>query len=900
MLDDMNRDDAEPFMMRRNDMLEFHRKTLYVAQESQVEILTDLAVRDQQTAKAPQFVRCYPETPIRSAEADARNARVLDALLHNVIHPLIDAEKGNEKISNKYLEQLRDEHFQSWILSDQNIKATKETFTAFLREEIQDADKHFLLYGITREYLPKKELLLVTLEHFIQNNTAPGSFPSERQMRIAEDGFKEVNRTDINCIEAMNRYYCACFRDYRGNIKAIRQNHETDMVKSFGQDPKGAMVLIFNLRDEKPLTAEEAKAVFETFSEGKLRTDNDQDVINAYTKMLDEWRRKELASGDEESREKLVKWIASMAEAAPFEVDTSDSIKEIFESAKNGKRMSRTSVEDVFSRLLSHAASGDEIVKPAFTAMIREQFEKAMSDRENGDDGIIEWIGGMINVSRKTVAFDTTDILKRTFEAAKTGERMDPAAAGMAFDTMKENADNLNTTVRRAYADMLAYRRSEAKEQKDIESFDWLCDMEDKSPWKDEEWLCDQHAENLQFLCGISKQEETEIDKTSLSILRGWFEEGTITARGTEVMQDFCNFWLQHDVAVPADMFNAYFTKIEDRNDALRDYLVAQAKKQLMEAMDSKRVPYNQMIRQASETMEKTEEKLDDLYDAETGAKARAFLDEYFEKNPEISPLIQELNEIPQGNRFYTDWQERLSKHINSQQIALFNSQPTLEKLIDLKEDILKYNNKTDPALESAYKLIEQYEDSFTKLKNMDERDAITNIGTTVSEFNRLLEGASDVRRKLCTALANRHPSKEEMHRISFRHALCSEIIQAELTETPKAVSSDGREEKGCPDWNRVIENLFTKQELDLAIKKPFAPSNLSVLQRLLALTENVRIMKEYGLKSAWADELIRVIHGNSALHAYQSALAKNRKMCEKYQLQFDTDGLFIDMNTSL
>ena len=899
MLEDMNRENAEPFMVRRNDMLEFHRKTLYAAQDSQVDILTELAVRDQQTAKAPQFVRCYPEVQLRNPEADARNAKVLDALLHKVIHPLIDAEKGNEKIGNKYLEQLRDEHFKDWILSGQNSRETSETFMAFLREEIQDTEKHFLLYGITREYLPKKELLQVTLEHFIQNNTSPAAFPSERQMRIAEDGFREVNRTDEKCIDAMNRYYSACFRDYRVNIRAIRQGHETDMVKAFGQDPRGAMVLIFNNQTEKQLTAEEAKAVFETFSEDRQRAENDQEVIAAYNRMLVEWRRKELASGNEEDRDRLVRWIAGMAEAAPFEVDTSDSIKEIFDSAKNGGRMSRSAVEDVFNRLLSHAVSGDEIVKPAFTAMIREQFDKAMAD---GDNGIIEWIGGMISVSRKTVAFDTTDILKKTFDAAKAGKRMDPTDAGLAFNTMKENADGLTTTVQRAYTDMLAVRRTEAKEKKDIESFDWLCDMVARAPWKDtdHEWLSDQHTENLQFLCAVSEQENAEIDRTSISVIREWMEKGTVTSRGEEVLESFCDYWLQHNVTVPADTFSPYFTRIEDKNSALKDYLVAQGKKQLMEAMDSRRVGYSQMISQASEQLEKTGVKLDDICDDEVMDKSRAFLNEYFERNPEISPLIEELNAIPQGNKFYADWQEKLSEHINHQQVALFNSQPTLEKLINLKEDILKYSNKTDPALDSAYRLIDRYDRSFEDLQEMDERDAVTNIGNTAREFNRLLEGASDVRKKLCSVLANRHPAWEDMQKISFRHMLCAIIMQAELTDNPKTVTYEGREEKGCPDWNRVLGELFTKQELDQAVKKPYAPSNMPVLQRMLSVIENIRIMKEYGLKDAWAEEFVRVIHGDSSFHAYQSALAKNRKMCEKYQLDFDADGLRIDMNASM
>ena len=904
MLENMDSDGAEPFMVRRNDMLEFHRRTLYVAPESQLDDLIRLAVRDQQTAKVPQFVRCYPEIPVRSQEADARNARVLDALLKEVIRPLIDAEKGNEKITNKYLNLLRgsdeDRNFKNWILSDQYGKATKETFEAFLREEIRDADKHFLLYGISREYLPRKELLQVTLDHFTRNNTTLNAFPSERQMEVAKDGFREVSRSDVDCIGAMNRYYFACFREYRSNIRAIRDHQGTDMVRSFSQDARGAMVLIFNAREEEPLSVEEAKAVFDTFGEGKMHSDKDQDVINAFTGMLDDWRKKQLASGDEEARDDLVRWIAGMAEAAPFEVDTSNSIKEIFESAKSGGRMSLSAVEGVFNRLLSHAASGDRIVKPAFTAMVREQFEKAMTDGsgENGD--IIDWIGGMINISRKSIPLDTTDILKRTFEAGKTGERMDPVSAGTAFSTMMDNAEGLNTTVRRAFSDMLAARRQEAKEKKDIGTFDWLCSMEGKAPWKDKEWLCDQHGEDIQYLCGISMQEEIRVDKTTLSIIRNWLEEGTLSGRGTDVLQEFCNYWLTKGDAGPADTFISFFSSIDERNNALRDSIAAQAKKQLLEALESRRIPYSQMVVNAKESVEKVGKKLDELYDDEVAPKCEDYLKDYFEANTEIAPLIRELNEIPQGNRFYVEWQNRLSDQISHQQVALFNSQPTLEKLISLREDILKYGSRTDPALESAYQLIDRYSRDFAELQEMDEHTAVTSMGSTLGEYSRLLERSTDIRKKLCSVLANRHPDREEMQKLSFRHMLCSEIMQAELTETSRTAGGEGKGERSGPDWNRVLNSLFTKQEMEMAVKKPYAQANLPVLQRLLSLLENVRMMKEYGLKSSWVDDLVRTIHGDSTFHAYQSALAKNRKMSGRYQLEFDTDGLVIDMGSEI
>ena len=86
---------------------------------------------------------------------------------------------------------------------------------AFLREEIQDAGKHFLLYGITKEYLPPDELLKNSFHHLTENNTKINTFPSERQIRVVQNDFNRLGRSNPECIDAMNRYYLACFREYR-------------------------------------------------------------------------------------------------------------------------------------------------------------------------------------------------------------------------------------------------------------------------------------------------------------------------------------------------------------------------------------------------------------------------------------------------------------------------------------------------------------------------------------------------------------------------------------------------------------------------------------------------------------------------------------------------------------
>ena len=134
---------------------------------------------------------------------------------------------------------------------------------------------------------------------------------------------------------------------------------------------------------------------------------------------------------------------------------------------------------------------------------------------------------------------------------------------------------------------------------------------------------------------------------------------------------------------------------------------------------------------------------------------------------------------------------------------------------------------------------------------------------------------------------------------MDFRHNLSLEIMQATLTDSSHEVQGkEGQKEGGCPDWKKVLDNLVPQAELDEAIRKPYAANNLGVLQRLLSTVENARIMAAYGMNDAWVADLVRTIHGHTNLHKYQSALARNKKMSNKYNLQFGTDGLQFDVET--
>lgn len=710
MLEDMKTANAEPFLLRRNEMVDFHRKTLYTATDTQTDLMIELAVLDAAASKGPQFVRCYPATPIRNEQADERNGKLLAALLPGVMRKRIDEEKKKENVEDKYLDQLRSEEFaDNWACLNHCVH-TKQAIADFLREEIQDAQKHYLLYKISLKYIPENELLQVTLKHFTENNTAQNTRPEERPVKIAVHGAKEYisnpSSIDPECVSAMNRYYQACFREYRANIGSI----SGAIIEKLGGDTTEAMTLIFDeYAQGKALTPEEAKAVFDTFG-GKNHTFARTDVVSsAYTAMLSAQRDKELentsgsrnslirwlgamieaapfeidTTGDmvaifnkaatserlsveetenifstldpdrkyaqseavssayrgmltaqrektlkeapedrsrligwlgsmikaatfeidtsedmvalfksaaegerltseeaencftsldpnnkysqadavsaayasmisvhqrkmlednsqdrEAARENLVRWVANMVEKAPFPVDTSDCIRDVFENARTGERMSRTSAQEIFSRLMKHARSREEKVKPAFQNMIREQMDAALKEQKID---VLEWVGGMISAADNVIDIDTTDILKKVFDFAREGERMKPADAGTAFATMAAKADGLNSTVQRSYTEMLSARRKEAVQNADPDGFSWLGDMADRSPWsRDKDWIPEQHTENVAALCEISQNTGKPIDTNALNTAQSWLEQGTLTPRGIAQLQRYC------------------------------------------------------------------------------------------------------------------------------------------------------------------------------------------------------------------------------------------------------------------------------------------------------------------------------------------------------------------------
>ena len=164
MLEDIRKADAKPFLLRRTEMVDFHKRFLYSAPAGQLDALISLAMWDAAVAQAPQFVRCYPDTSIRNDAADERNARLLGTLLDNVMDARIQRMVENGETADKYLSQLKNTAFaENWALDDHCVK-TKQAVQDFLKTQLRNPRKYQIVYPIAVKYFTQKELEAIQQE----------------------------------------------------------------------------------------------------------------------------------------------------------------------------------------------------------------------------------------------------------------------------------------------------------------------------------------------------------------------------------------------------------------------------------------------------------------------------------------------------------------------------------------------------------------------------------------------------------------------------------------------------------------------------------------------------------------------------------------------------------------
>ena len=573
--------------------------------------------------------------------------------------------------------------------------------------------------------------------------------------------------------------------------------------------------------------------------------------------------------------------------------DTSDTLRIIFGDGASGQRMTAEEAEAAF-RTFGGEGNRYAKVKPEFSAMIRDQLKAALAGK---DETVVEWIGDMISVTDQIFDLDTTDYLKNIFDAGAEGERMRPSDAAHAFRTMAKKAGSLDTTVQRSFSAMLSARRKEALEKADPEGFDWLCDMADNSPWRNrKEWIEEQHTENALMLCGISEKTGEPVSTQSLTALKGWLQEKSLQQRGASRLQKYCEDELKNDRTAAAEALSPCFGRIDEGCPLLRGKIFDGALEKYREGLRKPGVSFAALVTECREDTEKAGRKLDELYNG-AQEETEDYLQRHFAET-ELNQLVREQEQIPENTVFARLWQERVNGQFQGEQTEMFNRQPNLERLLGLRQEMQQRNYGMNPELKAAYDLIDRYPQMLAELGEKTEYEAVTGMEGTLRSINDLLNQAGDVRKKLCSTLRGAHEDEEKRVREkSFRHALCAAMMRATLTGEERRLSGERRRGKGCPDWTQVLETLFgNRQEMDSAIRKPYAEANLGVLQKLRATVENVRIMAAYGLDESWAEDLVRTIHNDPSLHRYESALARNRKMSARYQLSFHEDGLMFNL----
>ena len=474
MLGDMQEAEAQPFLTKRTELLEFHQRIVTRVPEDQLDAMIRLAVLDQQCAKNPQFVRCYPDLPLKGEEADARNARELKALLEQVVKPLIERERGKEKPENKYLLYLKEEAFaNNWC---KRYPATCQVMQEFWREEIQDPVLHILLYGITTAYLPRNELGCVTLRLFAAQYSKPGTLPDEgsRTYRVLLDSCKEgAGQPDSDVCAAMNEYYVTCFEYFNTALPQIRES----IVDKLGGSTVQAMVEIFRQQaaEHRRMTAEEAKAVFGTLAGDHAQYAKNDAVKATYAMLL-----KDQCTAFLQKCESPVEWLRAMLQAAPFTLDMTDSMVGIFDAStasatqENPWRLNAAETQEIFATLggETKGKAQNEQVCAAYIRMLKVYRDAMLKHGEIP----VSWLGDMVKVAKNVgIPMDTSDDLVAVFEEATRGQRMEATAVGSVFAQLGSDAKSPEEKVRPVFEGMItAQTKTALANENDFSIVEWL------------------------------------------------------------------------------------------------------------------------------------------------------------------------------------------------------------------------------------------------------------------------------------------------------------------------------------------------------------------------------------------------------------------------------------------
>lgn len=508
MLESMQAKDAKPFIVRPSEMRMWHVRILTTPYEEVASLMIQLLTIDQKLrAEKMNFVRVFSGTKINEA-TDARNAAVTKSLLENCIRPLIESERGKEKIGEESpLRALGKEEFVNWACA---YSKTRQVFHDFFADVVKDAELHFLLYGIgiTDSYLTYAELACNTLRVFTEKYSMPGTLPQlkSRICAVLNDAAYFENRPGEDVAEAFTAFCVACFHHYgekmatlksfftdpkafpvaRGRVERTEQNN----LSRYSTAP--ALIAIFKEQEDmaEPMLPEKAQALWETLNSG-CRGERTQ-VVKAFAQMLGIHRDRMLQEG-----KSPVQWLGQMMDVTSIELNTTGSLVAIFEActASVGSAVEERWQIDPFEAEKTFDTLGGEESRFANQEEVKEAYAKLLNAQRDqllkNNRSPIAWLKAMKDVA--PFQLDTTDSMVAFLNSATETIGKVPDDQWLVNENeVKEAFESLcgedfgaaqNTKVIEAYAKLLDVKRDHLL-QEGKSPVEWMKKMLEAAPFE--------------------------------------------------------------------------------------------------------------------------------------------------------------------------------------------------------------------------------------------------------------------------------------------------------------------------------------------------------------------------------------------------------------------------------
>ncbi|MDO4838527.1 MAG: hypothetical protein Q4B32_09040, partial [Clostridia bacterium] len=266
----------------------------------------------------------------------------------------------------------------------------------------------------------------------------------------------------------------------------MRKMLEAAPFEASAMDTTDSLVEIFNAaaheaeKDDNAawqMDNHEAAEAFAALGGKEGRYAKDAKVVEAYSKLLGAQRDAMLREG-----EAPVDKLQSMAEAAPFALDLTDSFVTIlrdYTSHAGDADAVVPSVTDISSMFAvmyepSQAASKNEPVKAALLEMVNAYRDVLLRQGTMPT----HWLNDIWKVAGEAgLAFDTSDSIAAIFKYSAAHARMDVGEASDIFDILGEHANAMEEKVRPAFTGMVSAHLKAGLECEDESVIDWVCGM---------------------------------------------------------------------------------------------------------------------------------------------------------------------------------------------------------------------------------------------------------------------------------------------------------------------------------------------------------------------------------------------------------------------------------------